>query len=74
MTEISRADLTGVEYGYDAANAIQLEEAGHEEARPRLPDDGDALALTFAYPVIKRDRTEERRIEEKLRQMKRRIL
>jgi hypothetical protein len=25
------------------------------------PDDGDALALTFAYPVAKRDWAEERR-------------
>ena len=38
------------------------------------PDDGDALALTFAYPVIKRDWAEERRIEEKLNKMRRRFL
>jgi hypothetical protein len=27
------------------------------------PDDGDALALTFAYPVAKKDWAEERRFE-----------
>jgi hypothetical protein len=30
------------------------------------PDDGDALALTFPYPVAKRDWAEERRFEEGL--------
>ena len=30
-----------------------------------------ALALTFAYPVLKHDWAEERRIEEKLRKLKR---
>jgi hypothetical protein len=30
------------------------------------PDDGDALALTFAYPVAKKDWAEERRFEEGL--------
>ena len=34
------------------------------EDRQVSPDDGDALALTFAYPVAKRDWTEERRFEE----------
>jgi hypothetical protein len=69
------ADLTGVEYGYDAANALQLERKPDMRRRGLAsPDDGDALALTFAYPVIKRDWAEERRIEEKLRQMKRRFL
>ena len=28
------------------------------------PDDGDALALTFAYPVARRDWAEERRFDE----------
>jgi hypothetical protein len=69
------ADLTGVEYGYDASDALLLERK--DEMRKRglaSPDDGDALALTFAYPVIKRDWAHERRIEEKLRQLKRRFL
>ena len=46
------ADLTGVEYGYNANNAIQLERK--EDMKKRgiaSPDIGDALALTFAYPV-----------------------
>jgi hypothetical protein len=30
------------------------------------PDDGDALALTFAYPVAKRDWAEDRRFDEAL--------
>jgi hypothetical protein len=34
------------------------------------PDDGDALALTFAYPA-KRDWAEERRFEEGLKRLKR---
>jgi hypothetical protein len=35
------------------------------------PDDGDALALTFAYPVAKRDWAEERRFDEGLQRLKR---
>jgi hypothetical protein len=31
------------------------------------PDDGDALALAFAYPVAKRDWAEEHRFEEGLK-------
>jgi hypothetical protein len=34
-------------------------------------DEGDALALTFAYPVAKRDWDEERRFEEGLQRLKR---
>lgn len=46
------ADLTGVEYGFDANNAIQLERKEHMKKRGLAsPDKGDALALTFAYPV-----------------------
>lgn len=46
------ADLTGVEYGFDADNAIQLEKKEHMKKRGLAsPDMGDALALTFAYPV-----------------------
>ena len=50
------ADLTGIEFGYalrDGRDAIILE--SKEDMRRRglaSPDDGDALALTFAYPVI----------------------
>jgi hypothetical protein len=42
-------------------------------ARPCLTD-GDALALTFAYPVAKRDWAEERRFEEGLLRLKRWIV
>jgi hypothetical protein len=35
------------------------------------PDDGDALALTFACPVAKRDWAEERRFDEALTKLKR---
>lgn len=45
-------DLTGVEYGYTADGAILLEKKEHMKARGlSSPDDGDALALTFAHPV-----------------------
>lgn len=48
------SDLTGVEYGYDADNAIQLERKEAMKKRGLAsPDKGDALALTFAYPVQK---------------------
>jgi hypothetical protein len=50
------ADLTGVEYGYvlrDGRDAIQLERKEDMKRRGLAsPDDGDALALTFAYPVL----------------------
>jgi hypothetical protein len=54
------ADLTGVEYGYvlrEGRDAIQLERK-EEMKRHGLAssDDGDALALTFAYPVAATDR------------------
>lgn len=48
-------DLTGVEYGFNADNAIQLEKK--EDMKKRglsSPDNGDALALTFAQPVAPR--------------------
>jgi hypothetical protein len=50
------ADLTGVEYGYvlrDGRDAIQFERK-EDMKRRRLasPDNADALALTFAYPVL----------------------
>ena len=50
------ADLTGVEYGYgrDEATLI-LEKKEHMKARGLgSPDNGDALACTFAEPVIPR--------------------
>lgn len=49
-------DLTGVEYGYGAGEtAIQLEKKAHMKARGLAsPDDADALACTFAMPVLPR--------------------
>ena len=52
-------DLTGVEYGYDDANAILLEKKEHMRARGLAsPDNGDALALTFAEDVAPRQTPE----------------
>ena len=47
------ADLTGGEYGYAADQvSILLEKKEHMRARGLAsPDEGDALALTFAAPV-----------------------
>jgi len=46
------ADLTGIEYGYDARGAILLEKKEDMKKRGLAsPDLGDALALTFALPV-----------------------
>jgi hypothetical protein len=49
------ADLTGVEYGYvlrEGRDAIQLERKEDMKRRGLAsPDNGDALALTFAYPI-----------------------
>jgi hypothetical protein len=56
-----KADLGAVEYGYkmrDGQDAILLERK--EDMKKRglsSPDDGDALALTFAYPVAPSDHT-----------------
>lgn len=45
-------DLTGVEFGYNENDAIVLEKKEHMKKRGLAsPDNGDALALTFAYPV-----------------------
>ena len=50
------ADLIGVEFGYvlrDGRDAIQLERKEDMKRRGLAsPDNGDALALTFAYPVL----------------------
>ncbi len=45
-------DLTSVEYGYNAADAIQLERKESMKARGLAsPDTADALACTFAVPT-----------------------
>ncbi len=49
-----KADLTTPTYDFDAANRMRLE--SKEDIKERLgrsPDIGDALALTFAFPVVK---------------------
>ncbi len=71
------ADLGNVEYGYNAADAIMLERKKDMRRRGLAsPDDGDALALTFAHPVAAQSahREEMRRYEEKLRGLKRRVV
>src|SRR5262245_33084859 len=69
------ADLGNVEYGYNAADALMLERKDDMRRRGLAsPDDGDALALTFARPVARRDWREERTYEELLRVLKRRIV
>ena len=56
-----KADLVAVEYGYKLRNgrdAILLERKKDMKARGlSSPDDGDALALTFALPVAPSDHT-----------------
>ena len=52
---IMDAHLTGIEYKFDSNNAILLEKK--EDMKKRglpSPDRADALALTFAYPVVTR--------------------
>jgi hypothetical protein len=45
-------DLTSVEYQFTPADQIQLEsKEGMKKRGLASPDDGDALCLTFAYPV-----------------------
>lgn len=48
-------DLIGPEYSFNADQAVLLEEKKHMKARGLAsPDDGDALACTFAEPVMPR--------------------
>jgi hypothetical protein len=48
-------DLGGPEYGFDATGRLRLESKEDMKARGiASPDWGDALALTFAYPVRSR--------------------
>jgi hypothetical protein len=54
------AHLTAVEYTHDANNAILLEKKEDMKRRGLpSPDRADALALTFAYPVMVPDWEEE---------------
>ena len=46
-------DLTGIEYGFTNKQQLQLEKKSDMKKRGLAsPDDGDALALTFAKRVI----------------------
>lgn len=46
-------DLTGPGYSHDKQDRLQLEAKEHMKARGvASPDDADALALTFAFPVL----------------------
>lgn len=49
-----QADLCGPMYKYDSADRMVLERKEHmmERGLPS-PDEGDAMALTFAFPVVK---------------------
>lgn len=48
-------DLIGPEYSFDKDQAVQLEKKEHMKARGLAsPDDADALACTFAEPVMPR--------------------
>ena len=56
-------DLCGLRYSYDSNGRLKIE--SKEDAKKRgikSPDDGDALALTFAYPVRTRHHAESSRI------------
>jgi hypothetical protein len=51
-SEAMATDLTSVEYQFTSTDQIQLESKQGMKARGLAsPDDADALALTFAYPV-----------------------
>ncbi len=50
--ELLVTDMTGVEYGFTKSDQILLESKESMKKRGLAsPDDGDALAITFAYPV-----------------------
>lgn len=48
-----QADACGPSYGYDSLTRLKLEAKDHMQARGiRSPDEWDAVALTFAEPVV----------------------
>lgn len=51
--DVIETDLTGPQYTFKGDNEIQMETKEHMKLVRKLasPDDGDALACTFAYPV-----------------------
>ncbi len=69
------ADLGNVEYGYNGADALVLERKDDMRRRGLAsPDDGDALALTFARPVAHQDWRQERAYDELMLKLKRRVV
>jgi hypothetical protein len=51
-----RGDLCGVRYSFDASGRMKLESKDELKARiGKSPDLADALALTFAMPVMKKN-------------------
>ena len=53
-----RADLCGIRYSFDPAGRMKLESKEDLKARSgKSPDLADALALTFAMPVMKKNAT-----------------
>jgi hypothetical protein len=51
-----RADLHGIQYGFDRDNRIQMERKEDMSKRGLAsPDDADALALTFSEPIARAD-------------------
>ena len=55
-----QADLTGPSYSYDSATRLRLEKKEDMKKRGiRSPDEGDAWALTFAFPVSVNEVTEQ---------------
>ena len=50
---VLESDLTGPGYGHDKQDRVLLESKEQMKKRDAAsPDDGDALALTFAAPVV----------------------
>jgi len=55
-----KVDLTAPEYGFDNKNRLQLEKKQDMKRRGlKSPDNGDALAMTYATPIIKEREEEE---------------
>jgi hypothetical protein len=64
------ADLVGPSYKYDSTQRLKLESKDEMKARGiKSPDEGDALALTFAFPVAANDDVSLPAWREKLRAM-----
>lgn len=57
---ILEQDLTGVEYDHNEKDQLRLEKKEHMKERGLAsPDDGDALAMLFAFPVPPKGSTHE---------------